>query len=124
MYKITSQKRATIWGIFALFWFGISLYGLFLQAPNNPVPIFRHIDKVAHWGLFFVQFYLIGRFINNKHQSIKYFKLLLLAIFWAISSELIQGYFTTRTMDIYDAIADMFGAVCACFLLTIQQKTA
>lgn len=33
-----------------------------------------------------------------------------MALCWAVASELIQGYFTARTMDVWDGVADMMGA--------------
>lgn len=120
---MTMQTNSKIWQGVAILWFMMSIYGLFLQAPSTQPPPFIHMDKVAHWGLFLVQFYVLGRVIYAKTYAIPYGKLLLLALFWAISSELIQGYFTARHMDIYDMMADMTGAICALVLLRPVSKT-
>lgn len=117
-----TKSTSHIWTFLAIFWFGVSVYGLFLQTPNGQPPQFIHIDKVAHWGMFLVQFYLLGRIMYAKNKTINYGRLLLLALFWATSSELIQGYFTTRTMDKWDAAADMFGVICALGLLHLRVK--
>lgn len=101
----------------ALLWFLMSIYGLFFQVSNGQAPLFNHIDKVAHSILFLVQFYLLGQIIYHKSGHMAYGKLLLLAVCWAAISELIQGHFTARTMDVWDVVADIFGALCACLLL-------
>ncbi|MDO4700600.1 MAG: VanZ family protein [Moraxella sp.] len=115
-----TKTTATLWIYLATFWFGMSIYGLFLQIPSAQPPPFIHMDKVAHWGLFFGQFYLLGQVCFYKNGRIAYGKLLLLALIWAVSSELIQGYFTNRTMDRWDATADMCGAICALGLLRLK----
>lgn len=93
----------------ALVWFGLSCYGLFWRVPSGSAPAISHVDKVAHGLMFFGQFYLLGTLvkINTKAKAVG---LWLVALSWAVLSELIQGYFTMRTMDFWDGVADMVGA--------------
>lgn len=93
----------------ALVWFGLSCYGLFWRVPSGSAPAISHVDKVAHGLMFFGQFYLLGTLVkmNTKAKAVG---LWLVALLWAVLSELIQGYFTVRTMDFWDGVADMVGA--------------
>ncbi len=104
----------------ALVWFILSCYGLFLRT-SGAAPNISHLDKAAHFVMFFGQFYLIGILFNMSGKAA--IKLWGLALVWAALSELIQGYATTRTMDVYDGVADMMGATLAIALLYfIKQK--
>lgn len=59
--------------------------------------------------MFFGQFYLLSLLFNINTKT-KALYLWAVALGWAMASELIQGYFTTRTMDVWDGVADMVGA--------------
>lgn len=107
------------WHVLALLWFLMSVYGLFLKAPSTEPPLFNQMDKVAHFVMFLGQFYSVGKIYQRQSNKQPYSWLLMLAVFWAIFSELIQGYFTARTMDVWDGVADTIGALCACFLLVL-----
>ncbi|STZ07248.1 Predicted integral membrane protein [Moraxella caprae] len=103
-------KISVKWLWFAvLLWFGLSCYGLFLRVPSGQVPSVSHLDKVAHFAMFFGQFYLLSLLFNINTKT-KALYLWAVALGWAVASELIQGYFTTRTMDVWDGVADMVGA--------------
>lgn len=97
------------WLFLAAIWFLASLYFLFFKASGNPVPI-PQFDKICHFGLFFGQFWLLSK------SCIPLRLLIITAIIWAASSEIIQALFTKREGDIMDAMADLIGAALALWL--------
>lgn len=100
-------------------WFLLSCYGLFLRMPSVGVPSVSHLDKVAHFAMFFGQFYLLGWAFVVKQRA-GFVRLWLIALGWAMASELIQGAFTERNMDFWDSVADMMGATLAMACLYTQ----
>lgn len=94
------------WGLY-LVWI-IVLWVVFTPHKYQSENI-NHVDKVAHFGVFFGQFCLLGHLLNINNKTKALF-LWVVALLWAVVSELIQGYFTARTMDIWDGVADMVGA--------------
>lgn len=106
--KISSKW---LWAV-AVFWFGVSCYGLFLRTSSGEPPAIVHFDKMAHFGMFFGQFYLLAKIYPPKSTR-RVLGLIGMAFMWAVASELIQGYFTTRMMDVWDGVADMMGAMSA-----------
>lgn len=103
--------------VFSLAWLLLSAYGLFIKPPNTDgLPLFPHFDKFAHFVIFFGQFWLIARFYTNELRSVPIRKWLLIALIWAIASELIQSQLPSRSADVLDVCADMLGATCALFL--------
>lgn len=107
--------------LLVLMWFILSCYGLFLRTPSGATPSINHFDKVAHFVMFFGQFYLLGVLLNAK-SKVQIWRLWCLGLMWAVLSELIQGYFTTRTMDVWDGVADMGGVTAALGVLYQQGK--
>lgn len=108
------------WRFVAVVWFLLSCYGLFLRVPSSGVPNVIHLDKMAHFAMFFGQFYLLGRVFVVNRQS-QFFGLWLVALLWAVVSELVQGIFTARTMDFWDGVADMAGATLAVLYLYVRR---
>ena len=92
-----------------------SCYGLFGRAPASPLPDGVGVDKVVHFLMFFGQFYVLGRALKPSRLGL--LGLWCVALGWALTSEFIQGHFTARTMDVWDAVADMLGATLAVALL-------
>lgn len=111
--------KATIyfnkWLLIAIVWFLASIYFLFFKSSGTPVPI-PQFDKICHFGLFFGQFWLMAKACFSAGFTISQRLLLISAIIWAATSEVIQALFTTRNGDIMDAIADLSGAILALWL--------
>lgn len=103
------------WLFLAAIWFLASLYFLFFKASGNPVPI-PQFDKICHFGLFFGQFWLMSKSCFSAGITIPLRLLIITAIIWAASSEIIQALFTKREGDIMDAMADLIGAALALWL--------
>lgn len=103
------------WLLIAIVWFLASIYFLFFKSSGTPVPI-PQFDKICHFGLFFGQFWLMAKACFSAGFTIPQRLLLISAIIWAATSEIIQALFTTRNGDIMDAIADLSGAILALWL--------
>lgn len=116
------MKRSFMWPCLALVWFLLSCYGLFWQVSGDAVPAVAYIDKVAHFCMFFGQFYWLTKIYPPKTNA-RVASLLGVALVWAVASELIQGYFTARTMDWRDGLADMMGATLAVLMAWHQKRT-
>lgn len=110
-----------VWLLVAVLIFGVSCYGLFGRAPASPVPDGLGVDKVVHFLMFFGQFYVLGRALKPSRLGL--LGLWCVALGWALTSELIQGHFTARTMDIWDAVADTLGATLAVALLWTRKHS-
>ncbi len=101
----------------AVLWTSIVLY-LCLENMRDANPIvinIEHIDKVVHacfhcilaalWFLFFRLHYL------NKKKVNVYLLSFLFSFILGILIEFLQQYFTTtRSVDVFDILANMFGA--------------
>ena len=99
------------------------LLGLLLS-PIAEMPIpnlwgFEHLDKVAHFGLFFVTG-LVGvfsaRFLSQFRNRILFG--IVFGLFLAICTEFAQSLIPFRNMSLYDLFADIAGlgvalALCA-----------
>lgn len=103
------------WLIGAILWFGLAIYGLIVrQSSPDHIPMFPHFDKVAHCLLFFCQFWLLARACWTANRQIPYALLTGLALLMAVGTEWAQAAFTTtRTADVWDGVADMFGTLIA-----------
>lgn len=105
------------WAIGALLWFAATLYALFIKPPGSSVPPFAHFDKVAHFGLFYGQFWLLAKAFFSQGKAIPHQTLFTLAVAWALGSEFLQATLTSsRQGDIWDGLADVLGAGCALWL--------
>ncbi|PSJ79423.1 VanZ family protein [Neisseria iguanae] len=105
------RNKFTVW---AALWFAATTYSLLLRESSGRIPPFPHFDKVAHFGLFLAQFWLLAKaFMADKHL-IPYHGLMIAAVVFAIASECAQAMFTqTREGSFGDAAADVCGAVAA-----------
>ena len=113
------------WGIIVLvLWIAVLLSLLF--APINekivhPFLGFKHWDKVAHFGLFFITGFIafIGARFLRRFWARMCFGITF-CLFLAVGSELAQSLVPSRDTSLYDLLADMLGlgialALCAFF---------
>ena len=77
-----------------------------------------HLDKVAHFALFF--FFSIN--ICFRYQSDRRLEVMLWAIFFGLMTEVIQQFIPGRDMDLYDGIADVFGVIMGFYAYKHFQK--
>lgn len=87
---------------------------VFCTMPSNRLPSVRipHLDKVAHFGFFFVQSVLLSLLFNFQTKR-SYFQIICLSTVLAFAYggliEIMQGVFFNRSADVYDLIADIVG---------------
>jgi len=119
---IQSKWTATVWTII--------IFLLMIMPPGN-IPsqgLFRipHLDKLVHMFLFGGFVWLWYFTLNKGRKSppstgiIK--KVFLISSFYGISMEFVQYFFTARSFDIWDIIADILGAGIAWGILSIMGK--
>ena len=111
------------------FWLALSWSGLILVAcllPSNDIPQVNipYLDKVIHSVFYFVFSSLWFLFFKKKLNSSNNLKPLavsfVFSVFFGIGIELIQKFFTvTRSADVFDVIANLFGASLAVILILL-----
>lgn len=109
------------WAILALVWLTLLMYALLLK-PTGSTPILPNVDKIAHFGLFFGQFWLIARSILACTGKTYWVVGVVLAIMLAVGSKLLQGLTGYRSMEIWDGVADVLGAMVALSLIKWADK--
>ena len=110
--------RKQIFLFSAIFWTGVILFLSLENAKNIPVINIPYLDKVIHSGFHFVFTILWFLYLKKKFISANNFQLLFFTIIASfvlgIAIELMQQYFTTtRNADVFDILANLFGAFLA-----------
>lgn len=113
-------KQIYFWS--ALFWSGLIIFVCLIKSSDIPQIAIPYLDKVMHAGLHFVFTLLWFFYFKNKISNLKNGKLLLISLvlsfFFGIAIELMQKFFTvTRNADLFDVIANLFGASTAVVLI-------
>jgi VanZ family protein len=108
----------------ALFWTGIILFFCLIKSSDIPKVNIQNLDKVIHSGFHFVFTILWFLYLKKKFTSSNNFKLLTFTIIGSfvlgIAIELMQQYFTTtRSADVFDVLANLFGAFLAAFSIIL-----
>lgn len=116
------RKRLLLYS--ALFWTGIILFLSLENARNMPQIDILYLDKVIHSAFHFVFTILWFLYLKKKFKSSNNFKLLFFTLIGSfilgIAIELMQQYFTTtRNADVFDILANLFGAFLAAFLIIL-----
>ena len=99
--------------ILSVFW-AIMIFVLCILPPGNfhsvRIPYF---DKIAHFGIFFVQSLLLSLFFNFRTRK-SYIQIIflstLLAFVYGGLIEILQSKFFNRSGEFLDLIADILGA--------------
>ncbi|WP_310380508.1 VanZ family protein [Flavobacterium sp.] len=116
-----------IYFLTALFWTGIITFFCLVQFSAVPFRGVSNLDKLVHvffhfvftilWFLYF-QKQLMGR---DKTRLLLFS--FLFSVFFGISIELLQKYFTTtRNGDFLDVLANSIGAITAVLVIIIIRK--
>lgn len=116
------RKRLLLYS--ALFWTGVILFLSLENARNMPQIDILYLDKVIHSAFHFVFTILWFLYLKKKFNSSNNFKLLFFTLIGSfilgIAIELMQQYFTTtRNADVFDILANLFGAFLAAFLIIL-----
>lgn len=84
----------------------IACTALFAKEVKDITQLFPHIDKVGHFGMFFI---LTGVMHHAIKAPIWVYALLLIS--YAGSIEIMQSYLPSRVGSLSDFIADLLGAI-------------
>ncbi|HEY6143332.1 MAG TPA: VanZ family protein [Flavobacterium sp.] len=111
----------------ALFWTGLILFFCLINANKLKDVTIPNFDKVIHVFLHFVFTALWFLFFKKKLDSSDGFRAMVISIvfsfFFGILIELLQQYFTTtRSGDILDIVANLFGAILAITSIVLLKK--
>ena len=80
-------------------------------------------DKIGHFGAYFIFTLLIFNYCNSLKVKSALFYAFIIASSYGFIMELLQKLLTTgREFDLYDALANAFGAVLAVLFVTIFRK--
>ena len=116
--------RKQIFLFSAIFWTGIILFLSLENAKNIPAINIPYLDKVIHAVFHFIFtilwfLYLKKRFISSNNVQLLFFTIFGSFIL-GIAIELMQQYFTTtRNADVFDILANLFGAFLAAVFIVL-----
>ena len=119
--------RKKIFLYLAIFWTGLILY-LCLKNANEIKQIeIPNFDKIIHFVFHFVFTTLWFLYLKKKFNSSNNINLLvitlIISLVFGIAIELMQQYFTaTRTADVFDVLANLFGAFLAVITILLLNK--
>jgi len=119
--------RKKIFLYLAIFWTGLILY-LCLKNANEIKQIeIPNFDKIIHFVFHFVFTTLWFLYLKKKFNSSNNINLLvitlIISLVFGIAIELMQQYFTaTRTADVFDVLANLFGAFLAVMSIILLNR--
>ena len=106
------KKKAYILLIFSIVWAIIIFVLCALPSSDLPGVQVPYFDKIAHFGIFFVQSVLLSLLFNFQTRK-SYFQIIILSTLMAFVYggliEILQSNIFNRSGDIYDLIADILG---------------
>ena len=120
-------KQIYFWS--ALFWTGLIIFVCLIKSSDIPQIDMPYLDKVLHACMHFVFTLLWFFYFKKRIGNFTNFKLLLvslvLSVLFGIVIELMQKFFTvTRNADLFDVIANLFGASLAVvFIINLHKYT-
>ena len=111
----------------ALFWTGLILYFCLKNANEIRQIDIPNFDKLIHFVFHFVFTTLWFLYLKKKLIRLNNFRLLSYSLIgsfvFGIAIELMQQYFTTtRTADIFDVLANLFGAFLAVLSIILLNR--
>ena len=81
-------------------------------------------DKIAHIGIHFINVCLLYIVASKYRFNIRLVLLLAISVVYGIIIEVLQEVFTiNRQLDVYDMLANTFGATIALIFITLKGKT-
>jgi VanZ family protein len=106
------NKKTYILLLLSIAWAAIIFYLCTMPDQKIPKFEFRFMDKLAHFGVFFVQSVLLSLLFNFQTRK-RYFIIILLSTLLVFVYggliEILQANFFNRQGDVYDLIADVIG---------------
>ena len=115
-YYFDMEKRAKVYLLLisSIVW-AIIIFVL-CTLPPSEIPKFRIpcFDKVAHFGVFFIQSVLFGLLLHFRARK-SYLQIIifsaLMAFIYGGLIEILQSNFFNRSGDLYDLMADIMGGI-------------
>ena len=109
-----------------LTWFIVIQYLLLYYQPDGSTySKFKHLDKLIHFILFFVQSFTLSQaiYLFKGYFSFKiYFFIIIILLSFGIITEVQQLYIPFRTFDYYDLITNIIGVVTGVFCVKFFNK--
>jgi VanZ family protein len=100
-----------------VFWAALIFWNSSRSNIHLPNYFFKNLDKIIHFGIYFILGYLITRALSGgefKNLTCKIFSLsILLGILYGMSDEYHQLFVPGRSMDLFDLLADVAGIIIA-----------
>lgn len=93
-----------------------------IPKPGLNIP---HLDKVVHYGMFFILSLLICfefTFLNIRKMNKIYLIAIGVSFFYGGLIEILQYYFFNRGCDAWDWLADITGGICGCLFYPTARK--
>jgi VanZ family protein len=111
----------------ALFWSGVILFFCLIKSSDIPQVNVPNLDKVIHATFHFVFTVLWFLFFKKKLKTSNSFRPLVISFvfsfFFGVAIEIMQQIFTTtRSADIMDELANLFGASLAVIAVVLLNK--
>jgi VanZ family protein len=108
----------------AIFWTGIIAFFCLVQLNNVPFTSVSNLDKLVHTFFYFVftslWFLFFKKHLSNSNGLKPLVISFLLSFVFGISIEILQELFTaTRHADLFDVLANLFGATLAAVVVII-----
>ncbi len=108
--------------IAAFFWtIAITILSLVSLKEMPSITTLKFKDKIIHFMFYFVFVFLWTNALKEK--NVKILKIVLFAILYGIIIEILQSAITSsRQADVYDALANSFGACSAMLFLKFKNN--
>lgn len=103
------DNRVRVWGP-AAGWAAV-LFLLSAAAGSSFGPSVRHLDKVAHFGLYMVLGAALARVRLIRVPQLPHALLIALGVLYGVSDEFHQSFVPGRTPDVRDWVADALGVL-------------
>jgi len=104
----------------------IMFLSLFHTGSSVEIPKIKHLDKVVHFIMYAVfSFIWAESFLVQNHFKKRYLQFLfsfLFAFLYSLLMELLQSFTKYRTADIYDAVANFWGAFFGIFIFYFSEN--
>lgn len=107
-----------------IFWIAIIFALCAMPSEDIPDPgiDIPHLDKVVHFGMFFIMSLLICYRYERPALNKIYGIAIGFSLIYGGSIEILQHYFFNRGGDVWDLLADVIGGTTGCLLFPTMKK--
>ena len=119
------SQRLTLW-VPAVLWAAFIFFASSRQFGPDYKPLFTHLDKLQHLGVYAVLGWLIGRPLLRAHgQPLAKAAVLAIAVtaLYGVTDEWHQSFVPTRTASVADWLGDLVGAALGQLPLWYEART-